>query len=291
MDLRQPVSEFLTYCRLVRRVTPRTERLYTIYLDRWVLFWAPEGRAGKVPDPRVVERFLASQARRGLGDAAIRSAYGILRAFFRWAAARQLMQDPTIFMKPPLCHDSPRLVVDDEGAAQLFAAVKRSGRVHAQRDHAALAVCYYAGLRVTEALQLQPEAVDLRAGVIHVLGKGGKRRDVPLHPALSKILGAWLRVRPRSSPWLFPAQARHRDVGGPLDSFRLRTVLRRVYGPRAGLRRVTPHALRRGAATVLRRRGVPIEYVQRFLGHSQVETTRRYIGDTPEELRDAVRKL
>jgi integrase/recombinase XerD len=146
-----------------------------------------------------------------------------------------------------------------------------------QRDRALLELVYAAGLRASEACGLPLEALDARAALLRVVGKGKKERLVPVGRA---ALGAVARyrtaartalVRGRHVPTLF-VNAR----GGTLSRMGFWKILRR-HVRAAGIRvRTTPHTLRHSFATHLLEGGADLRVVQELLGHADIGTTQIY---------------
>lgn len=285
------VRDFLLFERMARGLAETSAKLYGCILGRFVravgensTLDAAGGRA---------EEFLINEGRRGLGDHARKKTFDVVRLFFRWAAERGLVRgNPLRDARAPRVHARPRSFLSRPEVDRLLLAVKTSGRLHARRDHAILSVMFFAGLRVSEALRLRIHEVDLVGGIINVLGKGGKVRRVPIHPTLAATLREWIKDRGSDSVMLFPSRAAGNSRTGALDNSRIELVLREHYAPRAGLAgRATPHTLRRSFATELRRRGVPLEHVQRLLGHADIRTTMMYLAEVPEGLAKSVRRL
>jgi site-specific recombinase XerD len=293
MRLPETVEAFLTYERLARRVAPGTERLYRLYLRGFLDLWQREEWQGRAIEPVMVDAFIEGLARRGCGDEAQRTAFGVLRWFFRWSFERHHLNDnPMKDMRPPIVRDKPRAVLDPRQASRLLAAIRAAGGLHSRRDHALFSTLYFSGLRIAEAVSLRVEDLDLDGAQLRVIGKGGKARTIPLHRELAVTLRAWLKSRPQDAPWLFPSRAAWRGCSGRLDKRRVSRVLATVYAPRAALPvAITPHSLRRSFATNLVRAGVPLPHVQQLLGHASLNTTRRYVRESPEELRASIERL
>ncbi len=154
------------------------------------------------------------------------------------------------------------------------------------RDRALLEVLYSTGARISEAVGLDIDAVDVSTRSVLLDGKGGKQRLVPIgRPALA-ALDAWLvRGRPalltRGTPAVF-LTAR----GGRLSRQSAWQVLARA-GERAGLTAaVSPHTLRHSFATHLLDGGADVRVVQELLGHASVTTTQVYTLVTVDSLRE-----
>ncbi|MFC1905648.1 tyrosine-type recombinase/integrase [Chloroflexota bacterium] len=125
-----------------------------------------------------------------------------------------------------------------------------------------------AGLRISEALGLLKENVDLKSLEITVLGKGNKRRVVPLVKPTAESLGKYINDHPGASPFVFPGNTRH----GHAEIHNVEKTLHRAC-VRAAVKPFTPHQLRHYFATEMLRDGAKLEVVGRILGHSSIGIT------------------
>jgi integrase/recombinase XerD len=134
--------------------------------------------------------------------------------------------------------------------------------------------------RVSELVQLRVEDVSLAERVVIVRrGKGGKRREVPIRRELAQLLQ--LHIGSKQAGPLFPSRQKG---SGPaphvLTRQRVGQIVREVARAAGITKRVYPHLLRHTMATRLLSLGMPITDVQRFLGHEDITTTRRYAETT-----------
>jgi len=168
----------------------------------------------------------------------------------------------------------------------------------ALRDRALLELLYGTGARISEAVGLDVDDVELSgdsrsssvAAVVRLSGKGGKQRIVPVGSFARDAMDAYLvRARPalaaangrgQPSPALF-LNAR----GGRLTRQGAWGALR-VAAARAGLAEVSPHVLRHSFATHLLDGGADVRVVQELLGHASVTTTQVYTLVTVDKLRE-----
>ena len=147
------------------------------------------------------------------------------------------------------------------------------------RDRALFTVLYRAGLRVGEALALQPQDVDIGIGSIAVLhGKGDRRRTVGIDQGAAPALERWVEVRadrlapPRGVPLFCSQKCR------TLSRSMVRESLLRLADLAEIRKRVHPHGLRHTMAYELLMEGVPIPVIQRQLGHASLATTDTYLS-------------
>jgi len=145
------------------------------------------------------------------------------------------------------------------------------------RSRALIAVLWRCGLRVREALALEPRDADLAGGTLRVRhGKGDRSRTVGLDEGTQALLARWLDRRQRLG-----VNGRRRLFctldGHTLAQSYVRHLLRRL-ATKAGIeRRVHPHGLRHSYAAELAREGTPMNVLRDALGHSSLATTDRYL--------------
>jgi len=142
-----------------------------------------------------------------------------------------------------------------------------------------LRTLYATGLRLGEALALEPGQIDSRRMLLRVMGKGQKERLIPLSPLLlSELRAYWLKMRPQR--WLFPGQ----DKGRQLCATSVQRACQKICQEQ-GLARITPHTLRHCYATHLLEAGTDLRTIQALLGHFRVGTTALYTHVTLTGLR------
>jgi integrase/recombinase XerD len=291
--LAHAVDAFLAFASVERGLSPRTVESYGRDLARFVSYLEGQGVL-RLRDLRRehVTGFLAALDREGLSA---RSRARALVATRRWlrhlGAAGALRQDPTEGVetprfRPPL----PRLLREDETAALIEAA--DPGTPLGLRDRAMLEVLYGGGLRVSELVRLPLGALDRRAGIVRVLGKGSRERIVPLgEPALEALE----RYLAEGRPVLARGAKRRGDAvflsrrGTAMTRQNFFTRLRGI-ARRAGLssERVSPHVLRHAFATDLLEGGADLRAVQSMLGHADLSTTQIYTHVSRRRLRETV---
>lgn len=210
-----------------------------------------------------------------------------LRGFYRYLLREKLIAvDPTLRVEmPQLGRPLPKSLSEADVEA-LLAAPDLSDPI-GQRDRAMLEVLYACGLRVTELISLTLEQVNLRQGVLRVMGKGSKERLVPMGEEAILWVERYMR------------DARHDLLGGrPSDvlfpSLRGEQMTRQTFWHRikhqakvAGINKsLSPHTLRHAFATHLLNHGADLRVVQMLLGHSDLSTTQIYTHVARARLQD-----
>ncbi|KAB2350387.1 tyrosine-type recombinase/integrase [Actinomadura rudentiformis] len=190
---------------------------------------------------------------------------------------------------------APR-ALDQRAQVRFLREVERSPA----RDRAMAYTAFYAGPRIHElvALNVDDLRISARKGVLIVrMGKGGKYREIPLHPKLRAELQTWLTERaalPGSGAGTGSAALFLNARGGRLSARAATGVLNGI-ADRAGLtvgadEDFTTHVLRHTLGTTLARRGVDVVTIAELLGHS-LETARRYTLPTHADRQAAIDSL
>jgi integrase/recombinase XerD len=215
-----------------------------------------------------------------------------VRGFHRFLLREGLVTvDAARGVRPPSPPKRLPKAISVQEVEALLAAAGADETPRALRDRALLELLYGCGARISEAVGLDVDDLDVDpagSGTVRLLGKGSKERVVPVGSYAREAASAYLvRGRPAlaasgsGSPALF-LNAR----GGRLSRQSAWTVLR-AAAERAGLRRqISPHTLRHSFATHLLDGGADVRVVQELLGHASVTTTQVYTLVTVDRLRE-----
>jgi integrase/recombinase XerD len=200
-----------------------------------------------------------------------------LRHFYRLLVREgQLDADPTLLLDAPkLPRSLPKALSENEIERLLRAPLDTS---FGQRDRAMLELMYATGLRVSELVGITAAQVNLRQGVLRVVGKGGKERLVPLGDEAAHWLTRYvgearpLLLKGGRSDALFVSN-RHAAM-----TRQMFWVLIKKHAQMAGIvaKRISPHVLRHSFATHLLNHGADLRALQLMLGHSSLSTTQIY---------------
>lgn len=226
----------------------------------------------------------------GLKTRSISRKLSAIRGFFRYLReSNHIETDPSTHVDAPQYGARVPKVLDvDEIEALLNSPDRRTPE--GCRDRAMLEVLYATGLRVSELVGLQQREVDLRGGVVRIVGKGGKQRMVPMGDIAIEHVDGYLE-------WARGSLLA--NCGGPGSTSDLFVTRRgsamtrqgfwkniKKYATAAGIAKpVSPHKLRHSFATHLLEHGADLRVVQSLLGHSDITTTQIYTHVAQERLK------
>lgn len=219
------------------------------------------------------------QRERKLSARSTARALSCIRGLYRYLIREnQLSADPTALIdNPKLGRPLPKSLSEDD-VVRLLAAPDTSTPL-GMRDRAMLEVLYATGLRVSELVGLRTHQVNLRQGVLRVMGKGSKERLVPMGYEAQMWVETFVAEADGRPALLEGVQT---DVLFPSE--RRREMTRQTFWHRirhwalvAGIDKpLSPHTLRHAFATHLLNHGADLRVVQMLLGHSDLSTTQIY---------------
>ncbi|MBQ0132520.1 MAG: site-specific integrase, partial [Comamonas sp.] len=210
-----PLQAYVQQVGSERRLAARTVAIYPDGLQQLQALAAQVGQDVLQLQPSHIRRFVATLNSQGLHGRSIALWLSCWRGFFKWAAWEGWVdRNPVEGIRAP---KSPKplpkaLGVDD--AVQLAAFVNPEADPWDEaRDAAMTELLYSSGLRVSELAQLDVQVgsglgwLDLQAGLVHVTGKGGKRRSVPVGAPAKAALERWMHIRSSrfAAHWVEPA--------------------------------------------------------------------------------------
>ena len=298
-ELVRAVRTYLDHLSVERGVAANTLASYKRDLRRYLEFLDAEGVTDLAGvSEATVTAFLVSlrEGDRDAGHQPLSSASAArtlvaVRGFHRFAVRDGMTTlDPAAPVKPPApAKRLPKALPLSEVEA-ILAASGAPDTTLAKRDRALLEVLYGTGARISEAVGLDVDDLDLAdpaGGTVLLRGKGGKQRMVPVGSYAVEAVTAYLTyARPDLVAARTPGGALFLNSrGGRLSRQSAWTVLVRA-AERAGVTAdVSPHTLRHSFATHLLDGGADVRVVQELLGHASVTTTQVYTLVTVDNLR------
>jgi integrase/recombinase XerD len=290
VDLQGWIDAYLDHLRVERALARNTLDAYARDLN------ALAAHVGGERDPKdigaeAIASLMVANVKRGFGARSSARQLSGLRGFFRFLVReRALHEDPTALVdRPKIARKLPRLLSFDEVERLLGApdVSTEGGACHAAMLH----LMYASGVRVSELVRLRTGDLDLQRGLLAPLGKGGKRRLVPVGEVALDHVQRYLRdVRPRVAAKRGSDDEKALFVsprGGHYSREAFWRIVRR-YAVVAGIVPLpSPHKLRHSFATHLLRGGADLRAVQAMLGHADLGTTEIYTHVAQDHVRAA----
>ncbi len=292
--LARSVRLYLDHLAVERGLAANSLAAYRRDLARYVAFCESRGitEVAAVGDTDVADFLVSLRAgdtdHPPLAASSAGRAVVAVRGFHRFAAREGIAPaDPGKDVRPPArTQRLPKAISVTEVEAILAASGGEEPR--ALRDHALLEVLYGTGARISEAVGLDVDDLDVDSASVLLRGKGSKQRIVPVgRPAISAVETYLVRGRPAlaaagaGTPALF-LNAR----GGRLTRQSAWSILAAAVERSGVTADVSPHTLRHSFATHLLDGGADVRVVQELLGHASVTTTQIYTLVTVDRLRE-----
>lgn len=274
--------EFIDYLNFEKGCSKHTLTNYRRDIEQFFKFLK-----ARVPCRDTFKSYIDHLEKIGFSPATRMRKQASLKAFFHYLLAEgKLKTDPSAdFKLPKLGLRLPKALNLEETFSLLKSSAKN------KRDTAILELLYAAGLRASELTSLELNDINLEAGFVKCMGKGGKERIVPVGEAAGQALKLYItEERPKMS---------HSDAQKTLFLDRNGTAMSRQalweivkkYVKLSGIKnKTTTHTLRHSFATHLLEHGADLRTVQEMLGHSNISTTEIYTSVSRERLKKVYMK-
>jgi integrase/recombinase XerD len=277
-DHRQLLDAYLDQLWLEKGLSRNTLESYGRDLRFFAAWLETQGRGLLLADRSDLLNYLNHRSSIGVASRSVARGLSAIRSFYKYLLREnRIVEDPTLRIdNPKLGRKLPDTLSESEVDA-LLAAPNTASAV-GYRDRTMLELLYATGLRVTELVTLEMNDLNLRQGVLRVMGKGGKERLVPMgDEAMAWVEGfvrdhrSSLMRRSESEAVLFPS-----NRGREMTRQAFWYLIKR-HAAEAGIRHsLSPHSLRHAFATHLVNHGADLRVVQLLLGHSDLSTTQIY---------------
>ena len=284
-DLALELTAYLQHLEVERRLAARSLALYEDALRRLAMLAREAGVDLRAVQPAHVRRWIATLHAQGLGPRSLALALSAWRGLYRWwGRDGKVASNPVDGVRAPKAgRPLPKALPVDQAVA-LADHVGNGDAALMARDRCIVELLYGCGLRASELLGLDVRASDRARGWIdegrddataYVLGKGNKRRSVPVGRSAREALAAWLEwrdelARPDEPALLVGSR------GSRLSASQLRVRVSRHAAAAGVPAHVHPHMLRHSFASHLLQSSGDLRAVQELLGHANITTTQVY---------------
>jgi integrase/recombinase XerD len=284
------IDIFLNHLSVERGLSKNTIESYRRDLKKFLRYLETKQSGLQLVTAKTLEEFAAEARRSGISTASLARNIVAIRTFFKFFSRERGLDNPSIkFLPPRGAQRLPKALTIAE-VSSLMQSPPLDG--FGPRDRALLELLYATGARVSEivALDLGDLKIDTsKVSTVKVLGKGRKERIVPIGKHAAFAIEQYLVLLHRN---LKSKSGAREDAlflnsrGGRLSRQSAWNIVRE-NAVRAGIKKISPHALRHSFATHLLDGGADIRIVQELLGHSSVTTTQIYTLVTVDKLRES----
>ena len=268
------LTEYLEFLNFERGLSPLTRENYA--RDIMQLIKLADSTTLNSLQNIHIRRFIASLHSKGLGGKSIARMLSSWRGFFEFLVNRKgFTSNPVIGLRAP---KSPKTLPQALSIEQAVKLVDISDdAVLSVRDHAILELFYSSGLRLSEVVNLNIDALDFSEGTVIVTGKGNKTRIVPMGSHAIAAMQKWLQIRVNYATNDAARKAVFIGLQGRRVGARNLQLRLKEWSIKQGINSsVHPHMLRHSFATHVLQSSGDLRAVQEMLGHANISTTQVY---------------
>lgn len=276
-------DEFLKMFLAAKRIEGCSDRTISYYQTTVKhLLSKTENSVRKITTEEMREYLSNYQKRNDCSNVTIDNVRRNISSFFSWLEEEDyILKSPMRRIHKIKTKTVVKSTISDEGIELLRDNCKE------KRDLAIIDLLYSTGIRVGELVNLNIEDIDLEGRECVVYGKGDKERRVYFDAKAKVHLKEYIETRSDNNEALFVT------LDAPHDRLKISGVEIRLrkLGRELNLERIHPHKFRRSMATRAIDKGMPIEQVQKILGHSQIDTTMQYAMVNQNNVKSAHQKF
>ena len=268
------LTEYLEFLNFERGLSPLTRENYARDITQLIKL-ADSTTLNSLQNIHI-RRFIASLHSKGLGGKSLARMLSSWRGFFEFLVNRKgFSSNPVIGLRAPKSAKTLPQALSIEQAVKLVDI--SDDNVLAVRDHAILELFYSSGLRLSEVVNLNIDALDFTEGTVIVTGKGNKTRIVPMGAHAMEAIQKWLQIRSTIKISDTASKAVFIGLQGRRMGARNIQLRLKEWSIKQGINSsVHPHMLRHSFATHVLQSSGDLRAVQEMLGHANISTTQVY---------------
>lgn len=281
------VDQFLNYLQYERNRSPLTVQWYEENLRDFETYirGVDDCLSLLTADADVIRSWVEHKMDEGKKPATVNRGLSAVRAFYRFALARKLVdKDPAHGIVGPKASKPLPMFVREGEMDRLLDDVSWKDDFNNVRARTILLLFYETGIRLAELIGIDNKDVDLEARKLKVTGKRNKQRIIPFGEELAQALAGYVSLRDdtveKQSDALFV-----NNKGRRIGRCQVQNLVRRCLSEVTTLKKRSPHVLRHSFATAMLNNGAGLESVKKLLGHASLETTEVYTHTTFEQLK------
>lgn len=292
MENKLYISSFLDYCRNEKQFSEKTLITYIRALNDFMEYikteFSPDLDILKI-DIYIIKAFLGWLDDRNLKRNSLRLKISAVKSFYKFAFKKKLINVniSKMILTPKKEKKLPNFVLEAE-INNIIKSINQNNFWEI-RDVLLIELLYGSGLRISEALGLNLESINLFERTIRIVGKGGKERIVPITSKFIEILEKYKKeysnyYKNTTKPLFLDKKFKR------LSSAMAYKIVKKRFSLYTESEKKSPHVLRHSFATHLLDNGADIRTVGEMLGHSSLSTTQVYTHISVDRLKQAYKK-
>ena len=277
-DSNEKMIKSFMACMVVEGRSKKTIKAYRYSINKFFRY------VGNKPYDQVtafdIRAWLASMKISGCKSISIRNEKNNLTTFFNWLFGEGIIEkNPCTPIRPIKVEQEEKSCFSSEEIDTIRSACNNT------KQRAIIETLLSSGLRVSELCNLKMDDVDFNSLTVRVrCGKGGKDRTTFINPVAKKYICRYLSERKSESEYVFTSR-----YGKQYSASGIQRIMVNM-SEKCGFH-IHPHRFRRTLASDLARKGMPIQEIQKLLGHTSIETTRRYTDTKIDQVQASYRQF
>lgn len=273
--LQQHLISFLDYLEDIRRYSKNTLKAYKLDIQQFITFHNQYYSNKNIERNEIRDFITLTFKTSGKSTTISRKIYSI-KSFFKYLVKSNIIESNPAdqLILPKIQHSLPKILSQEE--ITFFLTHFPVSTFFDLRDFAIFELLYATGLRISELCSIDMKNINLKSGLIRVIGKGKKERVIPIHSQAIEQLKKYIVERNNKfSIKNDPLFINHRGTRLSARSIE-RILIARFFEITGKINKIHPHQFRHSFATHLLQRGANVKIIQELLGHSSLSTTQKY---------------
>ena len=289
--MKAPIEQFFTYLLTERRVSSNTFQAYKTDLLQFLSFTEKNKITPNTITVKELKLFLQDLKKVHLAARSMARKISTLKLFFAYAHDKGMLADLGLHLTFPKIEKTLPSYLSEQEIEALLHVADRDTSANGKRNKVMLYLLYVSGLRISELINLTINSMQWDTGFLHVEGKGGKQRMIPLPAPMVVLLKEYVeKVHPnvsnkkkKATDYLFPVL--YAKTVRPITRQAFWAILKQIWKKTGITKSISPHQLRHSLATHLLKRGADLRSLQMLLGHENLSTVQIYTHVETSHLR------
>ncbi len=282
---------FNIYLKQQKKYSPHTIAAYRNDVEQFLKYANDENYTLKQIDKTLIRNYMRYEVTRGISKRSLQRKITALKQAFEWLVKNKYIdKNPFLnIVKPKADKNLPDFMYSNE-IEQLFKANNERDDYLKDRDQAIIELLFASGLRVSELTSLTLQDINFRQRFMHIIGKRGKERLVPISQNAIKSLNIYLeglrkKLLSKNKESINLNYVFLNDQGEQLTSRGVEYILHSIEEKTGVYLKLHPHKFRHSFATHLLNQGADLKTIQEILGHESLSTTQIYTHVSLEQMK------